>query len=236
MTTKEKSAELEPRIYTDKLEAWLRPYADEEKAGPMRAYMRDQFAFLGIRSPELKQLMREFIKEHGIPVGDRLQETLRMLWRLPEREFQYAALVLLDKRERTLSAEHLALLEELIVTKPWWDTVDLLAGHAVGAILSRRPDLIETYADRWINSDSMWLQRTALLFQLRYKSGTDAELLFRLIRQCADSKEFFIRKAIGWALREYSKTDETAVRRFVAETALSPLSAREALKYMDRKR
>lgn len=105
MTKMAKAAELEPSLYTDKLEAWLRPHADEEKAGPMRAYMRNQFAFLGIRSPELKQLVREFIGEHGLPAAGCLQDTCRLLWRMPEREFQYAALMLLDKQLRSLSAE-----------------------------------------------------------------------------------------------------------------------------------
>ncbi|KPV59960.1 DNA alkylation repair protein, partial [Paenibacillus sp. A3] len=109
-------------------------------------------------------------------------------------------------------------------------------GHSVGELFTRFPELIPVRTQRWMASDSMWLQRTALLFQLRYKKRTDAALLFDLIRQCAASKEFFIRKAIGWALREYSKTDEAAVRRFVAETALSPLSIREALKYVDRRK
>lgn len=222
--------------YAGRLQARLRSHANPDLAGPMQDYMRGQFAFLGIKSPERAALVRQFLQENGVPEDGELEKVVRELWAQPEREFQYAALTLLGKRSKTADASRIELLEELITTKSWWDTVDELAGHAVGELFTRFPGLIPVRTQRWMASNSMWLQRTALLFQLRYKERTDAALLFDLIRQCADSKEFFIRKAIGWALREYSKTDEAAVRRFVAETALSPLSIREALKYADRRK
>ncbi|RNB56968.1 DNA alkylation repair protein [Brevibacillus gelatini] len=113
----------------------------------------------------------------------------------------------------------------------WWDTVDYLAAHTIGALFSRSPELIRPNTTAWVKGDNIWLARTALLFQLSYKSRTDQELLFALIESCAASREFFIAKAIGWALREYAKTEPEAVRDFV-ETALANLSRREALKHL----
>ncbi|MCZ8512686.1 DNA alkylation repair protein [Paenibacillus filicis] len=222
-----------PDRYVARLESWMREHANMEQAGPMEAYMRGQFPFLGIKSPERKELTRAFIKEHGVPQGEALEMVVRALWRLPEREFQYVAMTLLEKRRKETDPSRIELLEELILAKSWWDTVDWLASHGVGAHLASFPEQIPGCVECWMASWNLWLQRTAILFQLGYKRRTDTKLLFRLISECADSKEFFIRKAIGWALREYSKTDENAVRAFVAEQPLSPLSVREALKVVN---
>ncbi|TVY01925.1 DNA alkylation repair protein [Paenibacillus cremeus] len=201
----------------------------------MEAYMRNLFPFLGIKNPERTLLEREFWQYHGVPAGEELIACVEALWALPEREFQYTALNLLEKHVKKAEKEHIDLLEKLIVTNSWWDSVDTIAGKIVGKHLMRFPDLIPTYTEKWIRSDNMWLQRTAILFQLGYKERTNQELLFDYIRRTADSKEFFIRKAIGWALRQYSKVNEEAVRQFVAETPqLSGLSVREALKVVDK--
>ncbi|AFH65496.1 DNA alkylation repair protein [Paenibacillus caseinilyticus] len=222
--------------YTAALTDYLRAHGDEEQAVPMEAYMRHQFAFLGIRSPELKALLREWMRMHGVPRAEGLRETVRVLWNQPEREMQYAAMGLLEKRRREMGPAELPLLKELILTKPWWDTVDLLASHQVGGILANHPVEREGTVDVWIRSGQLWLQRTALLYQLGYKGKTDTGRLFGYIGHCSDSTEFFIRKAIGWALREYSKTDEAAVRAFIASVSLSPLSVREALKAAERRK
>ncbi|WP_426449441.1 DNA alkylation repair protein [Paenibacillus sp. S-38] len=222
--------------YAGALQDYLRAHADGEQALPMEAYMRGQFPFVGIRSPQLKALMREWVRTQGAPRGEELRETVSLLWSQPEREMQYAAMALLEKRRRETGPAELPLLQELIVTKSWWDTVDLLASHQVGGILAACPEEIPATVDVWIASGHLWLQRTALLYQLGYKERTDTARLFGYIRQVSGSTEFFIRKAIGWALREYSKTDEAAVRAFVASASLSPLSVREALKAVDRSR
>ncbi|MCD1261456.1 DNA alkylation repair protein [Paenibacillus athensensis] len=217
-------------LYTQKLEACLRDRGNRQIKPAMEAYQRNQFPFLGIRSPELAVLLRAFWQEEGLPAADELLIVVAELWALPEREYHYAAMQLLEKRRKLLTPQSLALLERLIVDKAWWDTVDLLASQTVGGLLLRHPELIDDAVARWMASGHMWLQRTALLFQLKYKQRTDTELLFDCIRRLAGSREFFIRKAIGWALREYAKTDAAAVRAFVASVELSPLSVREALK------
>ncbi|WP_205516997.1 DNA alkylation repair protein [Paenibacillus sp. SYP-B3998] len=220
--------------YTDKFEMWLREHHNASYAPSMEAYMRNQFPFLGIKNPERVALTKQFWKEHGFPKADEGVQIAQELWQLPEREFAYTAMMILVKLRKELEKSHLEVLEGFVVTKSWWDTVDIIADHLIGYYLQQFPELIPASVEKWLVSDNMWLQRTAILFQLKYKQKTDVPLLFDCIRRMADSKEFFIRKAIGWALREYSKTDAEAVRAFVATTELSPLSVREALKAIHR--
>ncbi|WP_310235648.1 DNA alkylation repair protein [Brevibacillus nitrificans] len=207
----------------------LHEYANAELAGPMRKYMKDHFPFLGIKAPLRKELSKRLLKEQGIP--DDWETVVRQLWAMPEREFQYVAMDLLEKVKKRLEAGHLRLVEELITTKSWWDTVDYLAAHTVGTLFRLFPALIAPTNAGWIASGNLWLQRTTILFQLSYKEKTDRELLFSNIRIYKDSQEFFIQKAIGWSLREYAKTDAAAVLRFVEQTPLASLSRREALKH-----
>ncbi|TMV50725.1 DNA alkylation repair protein [Paenibacillus mesophilus] len=216
------------------LQARFAAVTDRKEATVMKAYMRGQFEFAGIKSPLRTAIVREWLSGRGDVPAALLEETVRGLWELPEREYTYAALDLLAKQAKRLNERHLELLETLVVTNSWWDTVDALAASLIGPLLLRHPQLAPVHAEKWIASDNIWLQRTALLFQLKYKRSTDPDRLFDYIRRTADSREFFIRKAIGWALREYSKTDAEAVIRFVELAPLSPLSRREALKWLDR--
>ncbi|MEW9702057.1 DNA alkylation repair protein [Paenibacillus sp. SI8] len=220
--------------YTDKLEAWLRQHANPANAPAMEAYMRDQFLFLGIKNPERVAVTKLFLKENGVPKGADGVKAALELWELPEREYAYTALMLLTHLRKEAERSHIEVLEHFVVTKSWWDTVDMIADHLIGYHLQRFPELIPACVEQWLGGGNMWLQRTAILFQLKYKEKTDVTLLFDCIRRMAESKEFFIRKAIGWALREYSKTDAETVRTFVSQTELSPLSVREALKVIQR--
>lgn len=220
--------------YTTLLQGHLSSHADPEKAGPMAAYMRDQFPYLGIQTPERSALLKEFYNTHGLPPVAELEAITRELWALPEREFQYAGIGLVGRCEGQLRAEFIETIEYLIVTKSWWDTVDSLAGGVTGTHFKRFPEVRRETISRWRVSGNFWLRRSTLLFQLGYKQDTDFPLLCDLIRENLGSKEFFINKAIGWALREYSKTDAQAVRDFVQTTPLQPLSAREALKWLSK--
>ena len=222
--------------YTQAIHTLLCKYAEPAAAVPMRRYMRDQFAYLGLKSPQLGALLRKHLDAHGLPAFADLDAILRELWALPEREFQYAATSLLGRFEAKLPLEFITTLEYMLITKSWWDTVDSLAAGPVGTHFKRYPDVRESYLAKWRRSENFWLRRTTLLFQLNYKSATDFTLLCALIRENLGSKEFFINKAIGWALRQYTRVDPQGVRDFVAATPLHPLSAREALKWLEKRK
>ena len=207
-------------------------HRDQEKAIPMQNYMKNHFPFLGIKTPERRSLVKQFFVESGILKSDFQTDFILTLWKKDEREYQYAALDYLEKSMKRLEKQHLPFLEQLITSKSWWDTVDIIAPKPVGAIASKHPEVIADRIENWASGDHIWLRRSAILFQLKYKAHTDEELLYRYIVQNKESKEFFIQKAIGWALREYSKTNPASVRAFIESTALPSLSVREGSKYI----
>ncbi|MGW6476191.1 DNA alkylation repair protein [Streptomyces nigra] len=205
--------------------------ADPERAVVMRAYMKDVAPFLGIPSPERRALSRSVLQ--GTPRPDERDCTAVALrcWRLPEREYQYFAVDLLRRHVRRLSSGFLPVARHLVTTVPWWDTVDALAAHVVGGLVAADPALTADM-DAWIEDDDLWVVRTALLHQLRYGERTDAGRLFAYCLRQSGHPDFFVRKAIGWCLREYAKTDPDAVRDFMEREGgrFAPLSVREALK------
>lgn len=205
---------------------------NQEKAIPMEKYMKNYFPFLGIKTPERNQLMKQFYAESGILKEDFQPDFVRILWKKAEREYQYAALDYISKTLKKLDKDHLPLMEHLITTKSWWDTVDMLAQKPVGTIAAKFPEVIPETIEDYAYGKHLWLRRTAILFQLKYKERTDEALLYRYIQQNKDSKEFFIQKAIGWALREYSKTNPASVKAFIESTTLPNLSVREGSKYL----
>ncbi len=181
--------------------------------------------------------MGAYIKETGLPDWKEIENISRKLWETDERECQFTQLDLMNRMKKNLSPENLPLLEFLITSKSWWDTVDGLSAWFVGELFKRYPDLIPSNTEKWMSSDNIWLQRSCLLFQLKYKKDTDLDLLFGFITELSHHKSFWIRKAIGWTLREYSKTDPQVVSEFVdAHPELSGLSKREALKQINRVR
>jgi 3-methyladenine DNA glycosylase AlkD len=216
----------------DRLDATLRAHADPEAAVAMRAYMRDQFEFLGLKAPAQRALARQALAGTTF-TEDELRAFVFACWERPEREFQYVACDQLRRSARTLSPGFLDTVRTLIVTRSWWDTVDALAAHVVGPLVARHGELLSTM-DEWIDDDNLWLIRTAILHQLRYSDATDAHRLFRYCTRQASHPDFFIRKAIGWALREYARTAPDAVRSYVRahETRLSSLSIREATRHL----
>ncbi|MBL8429768.1 MAG: DNA alkylation repair protein [Dechloromonas sp.] len=206
----------------------LRPLADARRAKAMAAYMKGKFAFLGIQTPARRQATLPLIRAF---TGDPL-DAARELWALTEREYQYVAVDLLRRQNKRLAARSLPALETLIQEKSWWDTVDGLA-PTIGAIAAREPQLLSRM-DALICSPDFWLRRVALLHQLDRKEKTDEARLFEYCRRCANEQEFFIRKAIGWALRQYARTNPAAVRQFLDTNRekLSALSFREAAKHL----
>jgi 3-methyladenine DNA glycosylase AlkD len=207
--------------------------ADPEKAPAMRAYMRDQFDFLGIPNPERLVLNRRVLAGLDRPDETDLRDVALACWHRPEREYQYFACGWLRRHVTRATQTLLPTVTHLVTTKSWWDTVDTLAADTVGPMVQSHPELLSTMDD-WVRDDNLWIARTAILHQLGYKQDTDAERLFRYCLAQAGHRDFFIRKAIGWALRQYARTNPEAVAAFLASHGerMSALSVREASKHL----
>ena len=205
---------------------------DPVTAAPMAKYMKGKFDYFGIKSPLRKEISKPFLVKNNLPPLDDVPNIMQELWNQPQRELQYFALELLQRYEKISPLNWIDLYEGLITQKSWWDTVDGLAASQVGSHFNKFPEQISSYTQKWMKSENMWLQRTCLIFQLKYRDQTDFDLMKSFIIPLADSKEFFIRKAIGWALRQYSRTNAQAVVDFVANQPLSNLSSREALRLL----
>ncbi|MGF1639261.1 MAG: DNA alkylation repair protein [Cyclobacteriaceae bacterium] len=203
-----------------------------DNAAPMAQYLKKRFDFLGIKSPERRLIYKDFLK---VPFDVNLELIARWLWDQPYRELQHYAIDILVKAAKKAPESRIDLYEKLISEKSWWDTVDALAVNAVGVHFRLYPHLISTKVNAWMQTENMWLQRTCLLFQLKYKMSMNVDLLLDCIKKLGHTKEFFIQKAIGWILREYSKTDANWVLGVVQNENLKPLSKREALKWLVRR-
>lgn len=222
--------------YLQSLEQTFAANANLSDAVQMKKYMKDLFDFYGMKSPIRKEIYKSQKQQFGlIPVNEK-DEIVRWCWEAPQREWQYFCMEFLSKEAKETDEGIIELYEYLITNKSWWDTVDFIASNLVGVCFLKYPDRIPAVTAKWMNSGNMWLQRTCILFQLKYRKKTNTQLLEGFIKPLKESKEFFIRKAIGWALREYSKTNPTYVKEFVKNNRLSGLSRREALKWMDKNR
>lgn len=213
------------------IEARLRPLANVERAAPMRAYLLGQFDFLGIPTPARRAAIKDLVAQ-PLPDGEAVLAAAGLLWRLPERECRYAAIDLLRRQQRQLGPSHLPAIQALLLREPWWETVDGLVA-VIGAILlaaKQRDGGAQAAMDAWVGHDSFWVPRAAVLHQLGWRLETDEQRLGAYCLRLANDREFFIRKAIGWALRDYARWNPDFVRAFVADHAacLSRLTVREA--------
>jgi len=215
--------------YLQPLAELFKEHANPDIARGAKSYMRNQFDFFGCTMPLRRQLTRAYFK-HALPDYKDLGLIVKQLWDLPEREFQYTAIELVAACKKIWKEPVIELIQYLITHKSWWDTVDFIASELSGPYFTHFPAQIIPVTAQWNNAENIWLQRSSLLFQKSYRKETDTALLSRYILHLANSKEFFVRKAIGWALREYSKTNPGWVIQFVHEHELSALSKREAMK------
>ncbi|GFN34444.1 DNA alkylation repair protein [Tepidimicrobium xylanilyticum] len=203
---------------------------NEEQAIPMAKYMRDIFPFLGFKKPERVKLSKEFLKAKRRE--DKIDwDFIFKCYQMPEREFQYLAIDYMEKVKDKFTPKDMENIEKLITTKSWWDSVDAIS-KIVGHVAIKYPRIKEDYIIKWMKSDNIWLKRTSIIFQLQYKDKTDTDFLAKAILYNSQTDEFFINKAIGWALREYSKTNKEWVKNFIDKNALHPLSVREGSKYL----
>jgi 3-methyladenine DNA glycosylase AlkD len=215
------------------LRAALEPFADASKVESMQAYMRDQFVYMGLTSPNRRKANKPWITAGKSADSDDLLRFAEECWAEDEREFQYCAAEVLRAGAKVLSPPDLPRVRALVETKSWWDTIDSLAPWTIGPMVTNHPELTAVM-DQWIKDDNIWVARSAILHQLGYKDRTDGERLFRYADLRAEDTEFFIRKALGWALRQYARVDPEAVRAYVQmnEDKLSGLTKREALKHL----
>lgn len=218
-------------LVLDALEEAYIQAANPEKAVPMANYMKNRFEFLGLTKPIRKQIEQPFIKELKALKTDPA-DLLYFCWQKNEREWQYFGMEYANKLAKNQGSSWPEVVAYTISNKSWWDTVDLLATHGLGDYLLKNPSAITGVITAWRKTDNMWLNRACILFQLHYKQQTDTQLLASLCQQFAPSKEFFLQKAIGWALRHYSRTDAQWVKDFVTANPLPALSKREALRLL----
>ena len=207
--------------------------ANSKEAAEMRRYMREQFEFLGVRAVDRRRLANPYLLELDNSSVD--WEFISKCWASPYREFKYVATDYLYRVRNLMEADNLNLLAQLIKTESWWDTSDSLDA-IVGHLVLRYPHLRDTMRN-WAQDENSWIRRVAITHQLSYKCDTNIELLSKIIELNLESKEFFINKAIGWALREYSKTNPHWVAEFIAlkKERLHPLSIREGQKHLLRR-
>lgn len=199
------------------------------------AYMKTEMPFHGVKKPGRTPIFREMISRFPIESASDYRAAVAALWALPHREEKYFAIGLAGACRDHITLRHVDLYERMIVEGAWWDFVDGIAADLIGKVLLDERVEMSHRLDGWIDHENMWLRRTAIISQLRHKEATDEERLFRYALRRAHEKEFFIRKAIGWALREYAKTAPDAVREFVLanRAAWSGLTFREATKHLD---
>jgi 3-methyladenine DNA glycosylase AlkD len=216
----------------ERIRAELNAHSNSALASKQAAYLRNHFSFMGISKPTLSVVLKPLWKEYPLIKESDLHQSLLLLWEQQEREFHYAALILGTRYKKLWSKDLLPVIEHLTITHSWWDTVDTLATHFVGELLLQYPHLI-VHMDAWIIDENQWKRRVALLYQLKYKNNTDIQRLSDFCKLRMHEKEFFIAKAIGWSLREYSKTNPSWVSSFISmhKKNMAPLSVREASKY-----
>ncbi len=220
----------------NEIENVIKEYKNEENAFQMAKYMKNNFGFAGIKSPILKSITTPIILKYKTKDYNEIQKTALDLWEKEEREYQYVAMEYLKRNKAFKFEESINLFEILILSKSWWDTVDLIASHLIGGYFLTFPEKIEDFVEKALQNDSFWMRRTAIIFQLQYKNQTRIDLMEKAIFFCSNEKEFFIRKAIGWILRQYSYTNPDFVVQFVNTHKLSNLSQKEALKVIEKKK
>lgn len=196
----------------------------------MKAYMLNQFEFYGIKTPERDAIVKLFLKSNRLPDDSALKRVVQLMWQQKEREWQYAAIDLLASHIALWRVSTINLIEYCLTHKSWWDTVDGIGSDWLPKYFALFTNKQIPITQKWNQSNNIWLQRSSILFQRSYKKKTNTQLLTEYILQHQSSKQFFIQKAIGWALREYGKTNPDWVLAFIAENKIAPLSKREATK------
>lgn len=210
--------------------------ADADKAPQMAAYMKTDQPFHGVQKPARVPVFREMLQQFKATSFTAYKKHVLELWRLPHREEQYAAIHYATKHKNFITSKALPLFERMIRDGQWWDLVDPVAIDLVGAVFRNERKELQPTIDAWVEDQNLWVRRTALICQIKHKAETDERRLFRYCTLRGGETEFFIRKAIGWALREYSYVAPDAVAEYLEKNRddLSGLSYREGAKQLRR--
>lgn len=194
-------------------------------------YLKNHFPCYGIPTPTRSEILKACAAEYQDDITADFRSICWELYQFPHRELHQSAIdIFIKEIKKKFQANDIHLIEKFLITNSWWDSVDTLAKYAVGGYLTKFPEKKYAIIDEFSNSDNMWLNRTAIIFQLGYKAKTDFELLVSECEKHKHSNEFFIQKAIGWALREYGSINPNAVLEYVNSTNLKPLSKKEAIR------
>ena len=212
------------------LETAFEQNANANVATGQKTYMKNLFEFYGVKAPIRQGIQKPFFNKKFLPPKNELEVITKILWNKPQREFQYFSQEMVHCYKKQFEKNDIRLLEFMITHKSWWDSVDFIASKLVGEYFKIYPVQRDGQIKKWLASGNIWLQRTAILFQLNYKESVDTELLETVIKALLGSKEFFINKAIGWMLRQYGKTNPGWVVDFCKRTSLDKLSRKEALR------
>jgi len=225
---------ISPKEYLQKVLTFFQENSNPEIAEGQMSYMRNKFKFYGVKAPGWIVFSKEIMKSEGVFHNKKLKEFVRLCLKEEHREIHYFALQMVERTTKKEEENFIKFLEELIVTHSWWDTVDWIT-KMVGWHFMRFPKKVKLVTGKWLASKNIWLQRTAIIFQ-RYKNyPTNEKMMFDYILRMKDSKEFFIQKGAGWALREHSKTEPEAVIQFIKNNRLALLTKREGMKWMKKK-
>ncbi len=217
--------------FISSIETAFQVKSNAENAFAMSKYMRNLFPFFGIKTDERRRIFKEICNENQKEISENTREIAQQLFAKKQRELHYCAIEILIKNLKgNYRKDDIKLIEKLLITNSWWDSVDTISKFILGEYLLEFPSETEKVVERFSNFNNIWLNRSVLLFQLGYKQKTNFNLLQSQCEKQKNSGEFFIQKAIGWALREYAKTDPEAVINYVNQTNLKPLSKKEALK------
>lgn len=205
--------------------------SNKENAEGMTAYFRNKFEFFGIKAGPRRNLLKIALDENKEEITEHYLDIVKSLYSLPEREFHMCAMEIYERQKRKkYEVQDIQDIEFLIAMNSWWDSVDYIAKNILGAYLLMYPDQLKPTLSGFSISENMWLQRSTIIFQLGYKTKTKEDILFQQCMKFKDSNEFFLQKAIGWALREYAKTNPQSVLNFVNSALLKPLSHKEAIR------
>jgi 3-methyladenine DNA glycosylase AlkD len=217
--------------FSNKLEKVFNDNSNAENAVSMSKYMKNNFQFFGIKTEDRRRIFKNIWTENQKEVSDNAREIALSLYSKKERELHYCAMEILIKNlKNNYTKDDIQLIEKLITINSWWDSIDFLAKYLLGNYLLQYPEETDSVIHKFSSSENMWLNRSAILFQLGYKEKTNFDVLKSICEKHKMSTEFFIQKAIGWALREYAKTNPEAVKDFVSIANLKKLSEKEALK------